>query len=208
MPTANGSDHAPDLVLASGSAARYAMLKNAGLSFTIVPADIDEEAVKQSFGGDQVADPADLAEVLARAKAMHVAEQRPGSLIIAADQILMCEQRLFSKPKGLDGARETLQALRGRKHQLFSAVAIAQGSEVPWTHVEQADLTMRSFSSDFLASYILHSGDELCESVGAYKLEGLGIQLFDRIDGDFFTILGLPLLPLLSQLRAMGLADQ
>ncbi|MEO1207288.1 MAG: Maf family protein [Pseudomonadota bacterium] len=195
----------PRLILASGSSARHAILKNASVAFTVMPADIDEDAVRTSLlGTDQPIDPADLAEVLAQAKGTSVSAVNPGSLIIAADQILVCDDEIFTKPSDETAARETLMKLRGKTHQLHSAVVIARDGEVVWSQVETANLTMRKFSATFIAEYTLRTGSSVCDSVGAYKLEGMGIQLFDAIDGDYFTILGLPLLPLLAKLRELG----
>lgn len=193
---------APQLILASGSRARYEILKSAGLAFTVVPADIDEDAVRETLMSDNPEiDPADLAEVLARVKGEAVSAANPDSLIIAADQVLALGQEIFSKPKDIEAARECLNRLRGQTHQLHSAVVIAESGTATWTYVGTAHLTMRNFSKTFLSEYLLRAGDTVCQSVGGYEFEGLGIQLFDAIDGDYFTILGLPLLPLLAELR-------
>lgn len=192
----------PQLILASGSRTRYEMLKSAGLAFTVVPADIDEAAVRETLLSDNDnIDPLDVADVLARVKGEAVSAANPDNLIIAADQVLALGSEIFSKPADKEAARDSLKRLRGETHQLHSAVVLAENGEVVWAHIETAHLTMRNFSTAFLSEYLVKAGDSVCQSVGAYQLEGIGIQLFDHIDGDFFTILGLPLMPLLAELR-------
>ena len=194
---------APRLVLASGSGSRRQMLDAAGLTFDISPADVDERAIRETLQADNSGiEPADVAEVLARAKAEAISHQRPDALVIGADQVLALDDEIFEKPTDLAGARRHLQKLRGRTHQLHSAVVLADRGEVVWAHVDTASLTMHAFSADFLENYLTLAGTVICDSVGAYQLEGLGVQLFERIEGDYFTILGLPLLPLLGELRA------
>lgn len=193
------------LVLASGSRTRAALLSRAGLSFRAAPADVDEVAIRDVLLSDNPGiDPADIAEVLARAKAEQISQREPDALVIGADQILACDGRIFEKPEDMEAARQTLLQLRGRSHQLLSAVVLAQAGEVVWSRVEAAELVMRPFSMAFLTEYIARSGSSIMDSVGAYQLEGLGVQLFERIDGDYFTILGLPLLELLAELRLRG----
>lgn len=195
----------PKIILASASAARRDMLSRAGVAFEIEPAEIDERAVQDVLlGDDSEVEPADIAELLAEAKARDVSLRKPGALVIAADQVLEFEDEALSKPVDLDAARASLKLLRGATHQLHAGVAIAIDGEVVWSMVDSATLVMRQFSDKFLAAYVAGEGDELCASVGAYKLEGRGVQLFERIEGDFFTILGMPLLPLLEELRARG----
>jgi septum formation protein len=179
------------------------MLDAAGLTFDISPADVDERAIRETLQADNSGiEPADVAEVLARAKAEAISHQRPDALVIGADQVLALDDEIFEKPTDLAGARRHLQKLRGRTHQLHSAVVLADRGEVVWAHVDTASLTMHAFSADFLENYLTLAGTVICDSVGAYQLEGLGVQLFERIEGDYFTILGLPLLPLLGELRA------
>lgn len=195
----------PKLILASASAARRGMLERAGVAFEVKPAEIDERAVQDVLiGDDSEVEPADVAELLAEAKARDVSERNPGALVIGSDQVLEFEDEILSKPEDIAQARAALKLLRGSTHHLHAGVAIALDGEVAWSMVDSASLTMRQFSDKFLASYIAEEGDSLCSSVGAYKLEGRGLQLFERIDGDFFTILGMPLLPLLIELRARG----
>jgi septum formation protein len=189
--------------LASRSQARIALMTNAGLAFETIPAEIDEAAVKTDRLA-QNAGPNAIAADLAAAKAVEVSSRHPGALVIGADQTLALEGRLFDKPADLMAARAQLLALRGRSHQLHSAVALARRGEVVWRTLETATLHVRAFSDAFLTAYLAGEGDELLSCVGAYRLEGLGAQLFERIEGDYFTILGLPLLSLLHGLRQNG----
>jgi septum formation protein len=178
------------------------LLEAAGLEFTVVRPTVDEDVVRETMmANNEFIDPADVAEVLARAKAEDVSGLYPDAIVIGADQVLACQGQIFTKPDSVDAARETLMALRGRTHQLHTAVTIAEGGEARWAFVDTANLTMRDFSLAFLGLYLATAGERVTDSVGAYQLEGLGIQLFERIEGDYFTILGLPLLPLLEELR-------
>ncbi|MCL4766135.1 MAG: septum formation protein Maf [Hyphomicrobiaceae bacterium] len=191
------------IILASSSPTRRRLLKAAGIDFTADAACVDEAVVRETLTADgETVEPGDLAEILARAKAEDVSARHPEAVVIGADQVLSCSGELFGKPGSMGAARETLLALRGRTHQLHSAVAIAGKGEVRWAMVETAHLTMRAFSIAFLGSYLAQAGGDVLDSVGAYKLEGPGIQLFERIEGDYFSILGLPLLPLIGELRA------
>jgi septum formation protein len=191
------------LILASASAARRDMLERAGVAFEVEPARIDERAIQDILMADDTeVEPADIAELLAEAKARDVSDRHPGALVIGADQVLNVGTTLLTKAADLGQARATLKGLRGKTHQLHSGVALARDGEILWSMVETACLTMRTFSDAFLRSYIAAEGSELCASVGAYKLEGRGLQLFHSIAGDYFTILGMPLLPLLAELRA------
>lgn len=205
--TAKPSIH--QIVLASASRARREMLAAAGVAFTVEPADIDEAAVRHKLresGAETM--PAHIAEMLARAKAEDVGANHADSLVIGADQVLAFERELLAKPADAADARATLLKLRGRTHELHSAVAFAEGGAIVWTHAATARLTMRSFSDAFLDDYLLRAGDRIGQSVGAYELEGLGVQLFGTIEGDYFTILGMPLLPVLAELRARGILAQ
>jgi septum formation protein len=178
------------------------MLKSAGLAFTVIPADIDEAAIRDNLASENEAiDPSDVAEILARAKGESVSRMNEDSVIIAADQILSLNGQIFSKPANLQEARDTLLRLRGEEHLLHSAVVIAEGGEITWSHVESARLKMRRFSFGYLNEYLVRTGDSACQSVGAYQIEGLGLQLFEKLEGDYFTILGLPMLPLMAELR-------
>jgi septum formation protein len=189
------------LVLASKSAARRALLEAAGIPVEIEPADIDERGVEARAG---VGDAAMAAALLAREKAKAVAAKHPDRLVLGADQTLALGQRRFSKAVDRAGAREQLAALRGKTHTLHSAAAVVQGGTVIFEHVDAAHLTMRDFSDDFLDRYLDAVGDKATASVGGYQLEGAGIQLFERVEGDHFTVLGLPLIPLLDWLRRAG----
>ena len=194
------------LVLASASPFRRRMLEAAGLSFEVAPADVDEAMLKRDLLGSG-STPSAIAAALAAAKAEAVSARLPDALVIGADQVLALGQDLFSKPVGTPAAREQLLRLRGKSHQLHTAACLATGGKAVWTHVEIATLTMRPFSDAFLADYLRVAGDRVCHTVGAYEIEGLGIQLFERIEGSLFTIIGLPLLPLLAELRARGVID-
>lgn len=192
-----------DLVLASTSSARRALLSGVGLEYEALSPGVDEAAEKTRLGG--IAGDA-LAAALAELKALAGARLRPGALAIGADQTLSCDGALFDKPVDLAEARSHLLRLRGRTHTLHAAICVARDDRVIWRHLTAAHLTMREFSDSFLDHYIALCGETLTTSVGAYRLEGPGPQLFERIEGDYFTILGLPLLPLLDFLRGAGVA--
>lgn len=198
--TPEGGDR---VVLASASRVRLALLRAAGVELVSEPAAIDEAEVKSSLRA--VSAPASaVAESLAELKAQRVSRRRPQALVIGADQMLECAGTWYDKPRDLVEARAQLLALRGRRHDLLgSAVAVRDGVRL-WHHNERARLTMRPFSDAFLDGYLAQAGDDALQSVGGYRLEGLGAQLFHRVEGDYFTILGLPLLPLLEFLRAQG----
>lgn len=191
------------VVLASASPARAALLRAAGVAMSVDVAAIDETEVKASLVTAGAA-PDAIADKLAELKAQRVSRRHPGSLVIGADQVLDCEGVLFDKPADLAEARRQLLALRGRRHQLSSAVVLVRDGARIWQHTGRASLVMREFSPAFLERYLESVGAAALQSVGGYQLEGLGAQLFARIEGDYFTILGLPLLPLLDILREHG----
>jgi septum formation protein len=191
------------LILASKSAVRHVILRDAGLPVEVVPADIDERAIEQraANSGPSPHDASAIAALLAREKAQAVATRLPGRLVLGADQTLALGERRFSKPADIAAAREQLKSLRGKTHTLHSAVTLIRDGSVQFAHCEVARLTMRDFSDDFLESYLAAAGIAVTASVGAYQLERTGIQLFERVEGDHFVILGMPLLALLRYLR-------
>lgn len=194
---------APRLVLASASAARRAVLQAAGLRFEAVAAAVDEAAIKEAAQAEGIP-PADAALMLAEAKAERVARRHPDALVIGCDQLLVCEGAWYDKPADLAAARAQLQALRGRSHELVTAVVCHRHGRRVWQHLAVPRLAMRDFSDEFLAAYLALEGEALLGSVGAYRLEGPGVHLFSRIQGDHSAILGLPLLELLGFLRQHG----
>ena len=190
------------LILASQSRARQALLTNAGIGFEAVTAEIDERAVQQASG---LSAPGEIASLLAREKARSVSARLSGKFVIGADQTLALGERLFSKPAGRAQAAEQLRALAGRSHELHSAVAVARDGKILFEAAAIARMTMRRLGEAEIDVYLNEADDAVTSSVGAYQLEGLGVHLFERIEGDHFTILGLPLLPLLAFLRSEGL---
>jgi septum formation protein len=192
------------LILASQSRARQMLLANAGIPFDAVPADIDERAVQKDSGFSA---PAEIASLLAREKASFVSSKNPGRYVVGADQTLALGNRLFSKPAGRAQAAEQLRLLAGGTHELHSAVAVARDGKIVFADVSIARMTMRRLDQAEIEAYLDQAGEAVTTSVGAYQLERLGVHLFERIEGGHFTILGLPLLPLLAFLRGEGLLD-
>jgi septum formation protein len=190
------------LILASQSGSRQMLLRNAGLDFEVVPADLDERAIQQSSG---LGAPNQIAELLAREKAAFVARAHDGRFVLGADQTLALGERLFSKPTGRVQAAEQLRLLAGHAHELHSAVAVVRDGKVLFSHVAVARMTMRALSDGDIAAYLDAAGDAVTTSVGAYQLEKLGAHLFTWVEGDHFTVLGLPLLPLFGFFRDRGL---
>ena len=189
------------LILASKSAARRSMLADAGVAFSVQVADVDEDAVKAVH---DPADPAGLAVELARVKALAVSRHDADAWVLGADQTLGFDGGLVSKAASLDDARARLAAMRGKVHQLHSGAALARNGQIVWSGVDTATMRVRDFSDAFLDAYLAAEGEALLHCVGSYRLEGMGSQLFEAVEGDFFTVLGLPLWPVLAELRRAG----
>ncbi|MFK0685918.1 Maf-like protein [Ochrobactrum sp. BD67] len=195
-----------ELILASKSPFRSALLKNAGIAFSTASAEVDERAVEAPLY-ETGATPEEVAQVLAEAKALDVSEKNPGAVVIGCDQTLSLGDKIFHKPADMEAARRQLLKFSGMTHQLNSAVVLAKDGKTLWRHVSIARMTMRDLDPGFVGRYLGRVGDTALSSVGAYQVEGPGIQLFEKIDGDYFTIVGLPLLPLLDELRKEKLID-
>ncbi|WP_379922977.1 Maf family nucleotide pyrophosphatase [Erythrobacter sp. R86502] len=189
------------LILASKSASRRAMLDAAGVAYESIPADIDERAVETGLEG---AAPADVAEALAVAKAAAVAQQKPGALVLGSDSLVVCEGRRFDKPRSAEEAGEHLRFFSGKVMELHSAAALVRDGGCLWSHASLARLHVRDLSDDFIEHYLTLEWPEIGHTVGAFRIEGPGVQLFSKIEGDQFTVLGMPLLPLLGALREEG----
>ena len=190
------------IILASGSAIRWQILDGAGLDYDVIAKPVDEAAIKEAMLAEG-SSLRDIADALAEAKAMRVSRIEPG-FVIGADQIMVMDGQLFDKPPTIDAARERLLAMRGKMHELVGAVVICENGTPIWRHMSRTKLWVRNFSEEFLDWYIKTEGDALTKSVGAYRFEGPGAQLFERVEGDFFAILGLDLLPVLDFLRIRG----
>ena len=190
------------LILASSSAIRRQLMTEAGLDFEVITRPVDESAIKQAMLAEG-AKPRDIADALAQAKAIRVSRLEDG-LVIGADQIMVQEGRVFDKPENIEMARERLKLMRGETHHLVGAVVICENGVPVWRHMSKTTLSMRDFSDDFLEDYLAQEGDLVTKSVGAYRFEGRGAQLFSHVEGDFFSILGLSLLPVLDYLRQRG----
>jgi septum formation protein len=197
----------PPLILASTSKSRARLLERAGLAFIAEPPGLDEGVMRQAVGGEQSLAPHDVAEVLARAKAEAVSELAPKAYVIGADQVLAFGDVIMSKPDSMEAARRQLLDLNGKTHTLHTAVAVATNGETIWAETTIATLTMRKLTPEFIGRYLAAAGDEVLNSVGAYQIESLGVELFDKVDGDYFSILGLPLIPLLDTLRREGVIE-
>lgn len=192
-------------ILASQSRYRLAMLKAAGLDVTSHPSEIDERAIEESIGDDLAPD--DIALILAEAKATNVSTEMNDALVLGCDQVLALGDELLHKAKNMEEARRRLLMLSGQTHQLHSALCLSRNGETLWTHVETAHMHMRPLSAPFIGRHLSFVGDAVLGSVGCYHYEGAGIQLFEKVEGDLFTIVGLPLMPLLAQLRHMEAID-
>ena len=197
----------PPLILASTSKSRARVLEAAGLAFIVEPPGLDETVMLQAVSGERLLGPHDVAEVLARAKAEAVSELARQAYVIGGDQVLALGDTIFSKPDSMEAARRQLLDLSGKTHTLHTAVAVATDGATIWAETTIASLTMRKLSPQFIGRYLAAAGEEVLSSVGAYQLESLGVQLFDKIDGDYFSILGLPLIPLLDTLRREGVIE-
>jgi len=195
------------LILASTSKIRARLLEMAGLAFIAEAPGVDEATMLEAIGDEKTLEPHDVAEVLARAKAEAVSDLAQGAFVIGADQVLAFENKIMSKPENMEVARGQLLDLRGKTHTLHTSVAVATNGETVWAQTEIATLTMRRLSPEFIGHYLAAAGEEVLSTVGAFQIESLGIQLFEKIDGDFFSILGLPLLPLLDTLRREGVIE-
>ncbi|SIO49452.1 septum formation protein [Rhodovulum sp. ES.010] len=191
------------VILASGSAIRRQLLERAGLDFDVLPARLDEGAIRDGLAAEGATVQV-VAEALADFKARRVAERDPTALVIGCDQVLAHRGKVLAKPQSIDEARAQLRALRGAPHELLSAVVVYDDLAALWRHVGKVTLTMRPFSDAYLDEYLARNWESVRESVGAYKLEEEGVRLFSRIDGDYFDVLGLPLLPLLTFLTTRG----
>ena len=194
------------IILASGSPFRKAMLDQAGIAVEAAPAGIDERAVELALEGTG-STAQDVALVLAEAKALRVCEERPGALVLGCDQTLSLDGEQLHKPADMEAARRRLLALSGKTHQLYSAAVLARDGQVLWRDVDSASMTMRTLEPAFVGRHLARVGDKALASVGSYQIEGEGIQLFDSIEGDHFTIIGLPLLAVLKALRDLGAID-
>jgi septum formation protein len=197
----------PPLILASASKSRARILEAAGLAFIVEPPGLDEAAMRQAIGGERSLDPHDVAEVLGRAKAEAVSDLAPTAYVIGGDQVLALGDSILSKPDSMEAARRQLLDLSGKTHTLHTSVAVATNGEAIWTETAITTLTMRKLTPEFIGRYLAAAGEEVLNSVGAYQIEGLGVQLFETIDGDYFSILGLPLIPLLDTLRREGVIE-
>ncbi|MGB0907281.1 MAG: Maf family protein [Maricaulaceae bacterium] len=195
----------PPIILASGSEIRAQILRGAGIDFTVKTKPVDEASIKEAMLAEN-SRLRDIADALAEAKSMRVSRETPG-FVIGADQIMVMDGKLFDKPKDMTEARERLKDMRGKTHNLLGAIVICENGIPVWRHIAKTTLKMRDFSDSFLDNYLEAEGDVVLKSVGAYRFEGRGAQLFSHVDGDFFSILGLSLLPVLDYLRSRGAVE-
>ncbi len=194
------------LILASASKHRARLMEKAGLIFDVIIADIDERTIEQPLKNTGL-EPPDIAQVLAEAKALEVSRRYPAHFVIGCDQTLSLDGLEFHKPEDMAAARRHLLQMSGKTHQLNAAIVLAMNGETIWRHVGIANIRFRKLTPQFIGRYLAGVGNEVLSSVGAYQIEGRGVQLFDQIEGDYFTVIGLPLLPLLKKLRELGIID-
>lgn len=194
------------LILASASASRRKLLKNAGVDFQTISSGLDEAVIKETFLAEGL--PEDLPTILANAKALTVSQNHRDAFVIGSDQVLIFEQKVFDKPASQDDARDQLLKLRGKTHRLETAVCVCKNNDILWNHSQTNYLEMREFSLGFLGQYLADQKDNLLTSVGGYKIEGFALQMFNKIEGDYFSILGLPMLPLLEFLRQQKILNK
>jgi septum formation protein len=194
------------LVLASASASRQSLLRAAGVDFVVAPADIDEPALTRRLIAHGADGPA-IAGALAEEKATHVSRQRPGEIVLGGDSVLELDTEILGKSRDLEALRALLLRMSGRPHRLISAAALARDGQVRWRHTSVSRMTVRPLSDAFIEAYLAREGEKLLGSVGGYHFEGFGAQLFEKVEGDYFSILGLPLLEVLAALRAEGLLE-
>jgi septum formation protein len=202
----NKLNNSTSIILASNSQFRAGLLKNAGVTFTTDSASIDERAIEKPLLAANL-EPADIAQVLAEAKAVDVSTRNPNALIIGCDQTLSLDDVMYHKPADMVQARQHLLKFSGKTHQLNSAIALVFNQQTIWRHVSIANMSMRELSPEYIGLYLARAGKSVLGSVGVYQIEREGVQLFERIEGDYFTIIGLPLLPLLSELRNLDVID-
>ncbi len=196
-----------DLILASASEIRQRLLRNAGVKFAVEVARVDEEGLRRALEAD-AASPREIADALAEMKALKISGKHPGAMVIGCDQVLDFEGGILAKPQTPHEAQDQLRRMRGKRHDLISAVVICEAGRAVWRHVGSVRMTMKNVSDAYLQGYIARNWDSIRHSVGAYKLEEEGVRLFERVDGDYFTVLGLPLLGLLSYLEQRGVLQQ
>jgi septum formation protein len=195
------------LILASASGIRARLLREAGVRFGVCPPNVDEDAAKRTFDSEHRSHD-DLADMLAELKAVSVSKTSSHTIVLGCDQVLSCDGKAFNKARDVSEARATLIALRGRSHTLITACVLVRDSQTLWRHREQAQMSMRAFSDTFLETYLKNEGRSILSSVGCYQYEGRGVQLFEGVKGDYFSILGLPLIPVLDALRHEGILAQ